>query len=58
VKIDDVRENFTGKPEKAENWKVTKSRTENNLVTFEKSWKDRKFGEFMKVEEKDFSWDV
>ena len=58
MKIDDVRENFTGKPEKAENWKVTKSRTENNLVTFEKSWKDRKFGEFMKVEEKDFSWDV
>ena len=39
-------ENLTGKPEKAENWKVTKSRTENNLATFEKSWEDRKFGEF------------
>ena len=47
-------ENFTGKPEKAENWKVTKSRTENNLATFEKSWEDRQFGEFMKVEENDF----
>ena len=25
---------------------MTKSRTENNLATFEKSWEDRKFGEF------------
>jgi hypothetical protein len=57
MKIEDVRENFIEKPEKAENWRVTKSRTENNLATFEKSWEDRQFGEFMKVEENDFSWD-